>query len=171
MARMWRWLAGLSGLGVTICIAAGLIFGAGTYTFHYAEGTSYLSNDPAACANCHVMNDYYAGWQKASHHHVATCNDCHVPHDLLRKYLLDEVQQVYRLQGVRTNDKHIEVIVRQMLRKVKIEDGPGDTPFLAHEEVDRLRFQEANSQTLPKGGRPAETEPIFQDPTKSAPRQ
>ena len=88
MAQMRRWRAELSGLGVAICIAAGLIFGAGTYTFHYAEGTSYLSNDPAACANCHVMNDYYAGWQQASHHHVATCNDCHVPHDLLRKYLV-----------------------------------------------------------------------------------
>ena len=71
-----------------MCIAAGLVFGAGAYTFRYAEGTSYLSNDPAACANCHVMNDYYAGWQKASHHHVATCNDCHVPHDVLRKYLV-----------------------------------------------------------------------------------
>ena len=88
MARMGRWSSGLSGLGVAICIAAGLIFGAGAYTFRYAEGTSYLSNDPAACANCHVMNDYYAGWQKASHQHVATCNDCHVPHDVLRKYLV-----------------------------------------------------------------------------------
>ena len=51
MARMGRWPSGLSGLGVAICIAAGLIFGAGAYTFRYAEGTSYLSNDPAACAN------------------------------------------------------------------------------------------------------------------------
>ena len=88
MARLTRRPSGLRGFGVAICIATGLIFGAGAYTFHYAEGTSYLSNDPAACANCHVMNDYYAGWQKASHHHVATCNDCHVPHDVLRKYLV-----------------------------------------------------------------------------------
>lgn len=88
--------------------------------------------------------------------------------DALRKYLLDEVQQVYRLQGVRTNDKHIEVIVRQMLRKVRIKDDPGNTSFLAHEEVDRLKFQEVNSQTLAKGGRPAEAEPILQGITKSA---
>ncbi len=88
--------------------------------------------------------------------------------DALRKYLLDEVQQVYRLQGVRTNDKHIEVIVRQMLRKVRIKDDPGDTSFLAHQEVDKIRFQEANEQTLAKGGRPAEAEPILQGITKAA---
>jgi DNA-directed RNA polymerase subunit beta' len=88
--------------------------------------------------------------------------------EALRKYLLDEIQQVYRLQGVRTNDKHIEVIIRQMLRKVKIKDNPGDTPFLAHEEVDRIRFQEINQQVVAKGGIPAEAEPILQGITKSA---
>jgi DNA-directed RNA polymerase subunit beta' len=88
--------------------------------------------------------------------------------DALRKYLLDEVQQVYRLQGVRTNDKHIEVIVRQMLRKVKIKDDPGDTDFLAHQEVDKVTFREANQAALEKGGRPAEAQPILQGITKSA---
>ncbi len=88
--------------------------------------------------------------------------------DALRKYLLDEIQQVYRLQGVRTNDKHIEVIIRQMLRKVKIKENPGDTPFLAHEEVDRIRFQEINQQVVAKGGIPAEAEPILQGITKAA---
>jgi DNA-directed RNA polymerase subunit beta' len=88
--------------------------------------------------------------------------------EALRKYLLDEIQQVYRLQGVRTNDKHIEVIIRQMLRKVKIKDNPGDTPFLAHEEVDRIRFQEVNQQVVAKGGIPAEAEPILQGITKAA---
>ncbi|MFM1920702.1 MAG: hypothetical protein RLZZ303_2336 [Candidatus Hydrogenedentota bacterium] len=86
----------------------------------------------------------------------------------LRQYLLDEVQQVYRLQGVRTNDKHIEVIIRQMLRKVKVKDDPGDTPFLAHEEVDRIRFYEANEQTTKRDGRPAEATPILQGITKAA---
>ncbi len=86
----------------------------------------------------------------------------------LRKYLLDEIQQVYRLQGVRTNDKHIEVIIRQMLRKVRIKDDPGDSPFLAHEEVDKIRFQETNEQVRAKGGRPAEAEPILQGITKAA---
>ncbi len=88
--------------------------------------------------------------------------------DALRKYLLDEVQQVYRLQGVRTNDKHIEVIIRQMLRKVRVKDDPGDTPFLAHEEVDKIRFQEVNEQTRAKDGRPAMAEPMLQGITKAA---
>ncbi|MBP8130877.1 MAG: DNA-directed RNA polymerase subunit beta' [Candidatus Hydrogenedentes bacterium] len=88
--------------------------------------------------------------------------------DALRRYLLDEVQQVYRLQGVRTNDKHIEVIIRQMLRKVRIKDDPGDTQFLAHEEVDKIRFAEVNEQTQRKNGRPAEAEPVLQGITKAA---
>ncbi len=88
--------------------------------------------------------------------------------DALRRYLLDEVQQVYRLQGVRTNDKHIEVIIRQMLRKVRIKDDPGDTNFLAHQEVDKIRFAEANEQTQRRDGRPAEAEPVLQGITKAA---
>jgi DNA-directed RNA polymerase subunit beta' len=88
--------------------------------------------------------------------------------DALRQYLLDEIQQVYRLHGVRTNDKHIETIIRQMLRKVRVKDDPGDTAFLAHEEVDKIRFQEMNEQTLQKGGRPAEAEPVLQGITKAA---
>lgn len=76
------------GLGGAIAgIFAGTFVGVGVYTFDFAEGTSYLSDDPKACANCHVMREQYNGWQSASHHAVATCNDCHVPHDFLGKYL------------------------------------------------------------------------------------
>jgi cytochrome c nitrite reductase small subunit len=68
-------------------VLVGVALGLGLYTFVYAKGYSYLTNDPAACANCHVMNEQYAGWVKSSHRSVAVCNDCHVPHDLLGKYL------------------------------------------------------------------------------------
>jgi cytochrome c nitrite reductase small subunit len=68
--------------------AAGLALGLGAFAFHYAKGTSYLGNDPAACANCHVMNAELAGWLTAPHHAVATCNDCHTPHAFLAKYLV-----------------------------------------------------------------------------------
>lgn len=71
---------------VALAVAAGLALGLGTYTFIYAKGYSYLTNDPAACANCHVMNDYYAGWMKSAHHTVATCNDCHTPEGFFAKY-------------------------------------------------------------------------------------
>ena len=68
--------------------AAGLALGIGAYAFHTAKGTSYLGNDPATCANCHVMQGHYAGWLAAPHHQVATCNDCHTPAGLISKYVV-----------------------------------------------------------------------------------
>ena len=66
---------------------AGVVLGLGAFTFHYAEGGSYFSNDPRGCVNCHIMRDTYDGWQQASHHAAAACNDCHTPHDFVGKYL------------------------------------------------------------------------------------
>jgi cytochrome c nitrite reductase small subunit len=73
--------------GWLLAAMTGVFIGAGAFTFHAARGGSYLSNDPQACVNCHIMREQYDGWLKSSHHAVATCNDCHVPHDLLGKYL------------------------------------------------------------------------------------
>ncbi len=72
--------------GTLLGALVGLALGVGAYTFVYAKGYSYLSNNPQACANCHVMENQYSGWLKSSHHSVATCNDCHTPHNLLGKY-------------------------------------------------------------------------------------
>lgn len=69
-----------------LAILLGIPAGVGLYTFTYAEGLSYLSNDPRACVNCHIMTDQYESWVRSSHHEVATCNDCHVPTDLIGKY-------------------------------------------------------------------------------------
>jgi len=99
----------------------------------------------------------------------------HNPHDLLAikgekelaKYLVDEVQEVYRLQGVKINDKHMEVIVRQMLRRVKIADA-GDTAFIGDEQVEKHRLQEENDKVLEKGGRPAVGKPILLGITKAS---
>jgi len=85
----------------------------------------------------------------------------------LQEYLLNEVQQVYRLQGVEINDKHIEIIVRQMLRKVRISD-PGDTDFLWGEQVEKQTFQEMNSKASAEGKRPAEAQPALLGITKAA---
>jgi cytochrome c nitrite reductase small subunit len=76
----------LAWLPLAACVAAGVALGVAAHTFAYAEGLSYMSNDPKGCANCHVMNDHYDQWQKASHHTVATCNDCHTPHDFVGKW-------------------------------------------------------------------------------------
>lgn len=66
---------------------AGIAIGAGTYTFNYAKGFSYLSNNPKACINCHIMDENYESWQNSSHSSWAKCNDCHTPHDnIIHKY-------------------------------------------------------------------------------------
>lgn len=67
-------------------VAAGVFVGLGAFNLHYAHGTSYLQDNPAACANCHIMHDVYASWRKASHHQSAVCNDCHTPSGFLPKY-------------------------------------------------------------------------------------
>jgi DNA-directed RNA polymerase subunit beta' len=98
-----------------------------------------------------------------------------VPHDILRilgveelaSYLINEIQEVYRLQGVRINDKHIEVIVRQMLQKVEIAD-PGETTFLAGEQVDRSEFEAENAKAEAEGLQPAEARPVLQGITKAS---
>ncbi len=97
------------------------------------------------------------------------------PHDILTilgekalaKYLVDEIQEIYRLQGVRINDKHIEVIVRQMLRRVRIKE-VGDTDFLVGDQTEKWRFDEENGRVLTKGGEPAIAEPLLLGITKAS---
>ena len=71
---------------IALAVLVGMTIGLGAYTFVYAKGYSYLTNNPAACANCHVMQAQYEAWLKSSHHSVATCNDCHTPHNIIGKY-------------------------------------------------------------------------------------
>ena len=75
-----------SRLLVITAILVGLTIGVGGYTFVYAKGYSYLSNDPQACANCHIMGDHYRAWTRSSHRAVAVCNDCHTPPGTIPKY-------------------------------------------------------------------------------------
>ena len=97
------------------------------------------------------------------------------PHDILAvkgrkdlaKYMVEEIQEIYRMQGVKINDKHIEIIVRQMLRRCKITD-PGDTDFIIDEQVDRQHFEQINNETIQKGLNPAEAEDLLLAITKAA---
>jgi DNA-directed RNA polymerase subunit beta' len=97
------------------------------------------------------------------------------PHDILAikgveelaNYLVNEIQEVYRLQGVTINDKHIEVIVRQMLQKIEVDD-PGSTEFLKGEQVDRIDFEDANAAVVAKGGKPATGQPVLLGITKAS---
>jgi DNA-directed RNA polymerase subunit beta' len=98
-----------------------------------------------------------------------------LPHEILQvcgpaalqEHLLNEVQEVYRLQGVEINDKHIEIIIRQMLRKVKITD-PGDTTLLWDDKVDRNEFDAENDRITQLGGKPAEGEPVLLGITRAS---
>jgi DNA-directed RNA polymerase subunit beta' len=97
------------------------------------------------------------------------------PHDILAikgveelaNYLVNEIQEVYRLQGVTINDKHIEVIVRQMLQKTEVDD-PGSTEFLKGEQVDRIDFEDANTAVEAAGGKPATGQPVLLGITKAS---
>jgi DNA-directed RNA polymerase subunit beta' len=98
-----------------------------------------------------------------------------VPHDILRikgiealaDYLINEIQDVYRLQGVKINDKHIEVIIRQMLQKVDVID-QGESTFLVGEQVDKITMRQENTKLLAEGKRPAVGEPVLQGITKAS---
>ncbi|MBW2605768.1 MAG: DNA-directed RNA polymerase subunit beta', partial [Deltaproteobacteria bacterium] len=118
------------------------------------------------------INVYEGDYVKAGE---ALINGSSIPQDILNikgeislaRYLVDEVQEVYRLQGVRINDKHIEVIVRQMMRRVKILD-PGDTDFVSEEQVDKIKFEDINSAVVEKGDQPAVAEPLILGITKAS---
>jgi cytochrome c nitrite reductase small subunit len=84
----WRKL--VARLGIYPLVLAGflgMLGGLGVFTFGYGQGASYLSNNPKACVNCHVMDPYYDSWQNSSHRHVAACNDCHLPHSFAGKWI------------------------------------------------------------------------------------
>ncbi len=117
---MSRWTAccGMSVAGIVPCVLGGVLLGAGAFTVRYAEGFSYLSSDPKACVNCHIMRDQYDGWQKASHHAVATCNDCHVPHELIPKYLVKAENGFWHSKGFTLQDFHEPILPRPVSSRI-----------------------------------------------------
>jgi cytochrome c nitrite reductase small subunit len=82
------WLVVGMGLFPTVFVVMlGILGGVGVFTFGYGQGTSYLSDNPLTCANCHIMQDHYDAWQNSSHRHVAVCNDCHLPNHFVGKWV------------------------------------------------------------------------------------
>jgi cytochrome c nitrite reductase small subunit len=90
----------------------GMVVGLGLYTFRYAEGMSYFSTDPKACANCHVMNDQYASWVKGPHQGKATCVECHLPHDLVPKYIAKAENGYHHSKGFTLEDFHEPIMIK-----------------------------------------------------------
>lgn len=101
----------------------GASVGVAGFTFRYAEGLSYLSDEPRACVNCHVMQEHYDGWQHASHSRVATCNDCHVPHDsVIHKYSVKAEHGYRHSKGFTFNDFHEPIQITPGSRAVVVEN-------------------------------------------------
>jgi cytochrome c nitrite reductase small subunit len=121
-----RWLIALS-------VAIGVAAGVGAFTFQYAEGLSYLSRDPKACVNCHIMSREYDAWTKSSHHGVAVCIDCHLPHAFFEKWYA-KAENGYRHSAKFTSQDFVEPIVLQpRAREILQENCVGCHGELTHE--------------------------------------
>jgi cytochrome c nitrite reductase small subunit len=109
--QMLRYL-GVSPWTLLLCAIVGPVLGLGVFTFWYAQGGSYFSSDPKACVNCHIMRDEYDSWQKASHHAHAKCIDCHLPHDLVGKYVAKAENGFWHSKGFTLQDFHEPIQIK-----------------------------------------------------------
>ncbi len=108
----------MSVAGMLLAALVGVALGQSAYTFRYAEGLSYLSSDPKACINCHIMQPQYDGWQKGSHHNVAKCIDCHLPHDLIGKYYTKAENGFWHSKGFTLQDFPEPIVMRDVSRRI-----------------------------------------------------
>lgn len=117
---MWSTLYrnAFASFAVLLGMAAGLVSGVGSYTFIYARGGSYLTDDPGACANCHVMTDHYDAWAKSSHHAVAVCNDCHTPKNFISKYYVKGLNGWHHSLAFTTGNFHEPIQITPRNRAV-----------------------------------------------------
>lgn len=108
----------LEAASLLLALALGAAIGIGGFGLVYAKGGSYLTDDPAACANCHVMEEQYAGWRKSPHHTVAVCNDCHTPHNFFGKYLTKALNGYHHSMAFTTQDFHEPIQITPRNAKV-----------------------------------------------------
>jgi cytochrome c nitrite reductase small subunit len=106
----WGW--------TVLAVLVGLLAGMGGFTFLYAEGFSYLSSDPKACVNCHIMQPQFDAWQKASHHAVAGCVDCHLPHDFVGKWLAKGENGYRHSKAFTFQDFHEPIVMTTRNRRI-----------------------------------------------------
>lgn len=119
---MVRVLAGAAASGLGLSALCGTFLGVAGGAFVHGEGGSYLSDDPRACVNCHVMRDQFDGWQKASHHAHATCNDCHVPTGFFAKYFVKAEHGLRHSYGFTFDDFHEPIRITASSRAVVLEN-------------------------------------------------
>ena len=101
-----------------LSVALGVFSGLGAFTFGYGEGAAYLSNDPAACTNCHVMQGHFDSWLQSSHHGVASCNDCHLSHHTLGKWITKADNGFFHSLAFTTGDFPDPIRIKPRNRRV-----------------------------------------------------
>ena len=122
---------------IILAILLGMLAGIGGFTFLYAEGLSYMSDDPKVCVNCHIMQPQYDSWQKASHHTVATCVDCHLPHSFFRKYLSKAENGYHHSRAFTFQDFHEPIMITAKSRRILQENCLNCHGGLVHEQIAR----------------------------------
>ena len=105
-------------LALSSAVASGILGGLGAFTFGYGDGAAYLSNDPQACANCHVMQAQLDSWANSSHRSVAACNDCHLPHGFAGKWITKADNGFFHSLAFTTNDFHEPIQIKRRNRRV-----------------------------------------------------
>lgn len=125
---------------VLLGVFAAIPLGMGSFTFMYAEGLSYLSADPKACVNCHIMRPQYDSWQKASHHNVAVCVDCHLPHSLVPKYISKTDNGYRHSKGFTLQDFHEPIMITEKNKRILQENCLACHEQMVHDLVPGATF-------------------------------
>lgn len=112
-----RW-GGAQLLSLCVALALGVLGGLGAFTVGYGDGAAYLTNDPRACANCHVMQSHFDSWLKSSHENVATCNDCHLPHTFPGKWITKADNGFFHSLAFTTGRFHDPIQIKPRNRRV-----------------------------------------------------
>jgi cytochrome c nitrite reductase small subunit len=122
---------------IVLAVLLGLLLGIGGFTALYAEGLSYLSNEPKVCVNCHIMQPQYDSWQKASHHSVATCVDCHLPHSFFGKWFAKAENGFHHSKAFTFQDFHEPIMIKSKNSRILQESCLHCHGNLVHEQIAR----------------------------------
>ena len=124
-----------AGAALVLAVLVGLLLGIGGFTFLYAEGFSYMSDDPRVCVNCHIMQPQYDSWQKASHHGVAACVDCHLPHGFFGKYLAKAENGFHHSKAFTFQDFHEPIMMTPKNSRILQDNCVNCHGALVHEQI------------------------------------